>query len=138
MIGGVVGRRLIEAGARGSQRVEIRREPVDLRRISGELVDELRAVEPVRGVRVEITDPLIATGDGRRAHRIRAPPSGSRWHRAEALRHDRPRENRRPRMGEAKILLIEDSSDDVALTLRALSKNNIQNEVVVAKDGSQR
>lgn len=39
-------------------------------------------------------------------------------------------------MGEAKILLIEDNSDDVALTLRALSKNNIQNEVVVAQDGA--
>lgn len=44
-------------------RVEIRREPVDLGRISSELVDELRAAEPDRDVRVEITDPLIATGD---------------------------------------------------------------------------
>ena len=33
------------------------------------------------------------------------------------------------------ILLIEDNKDDVALTLRALKKNNIQNEVVVARDG---
>ena len=33
------------------------------------------------------------------------------------------------------ILLIEDNKDDVALTLRALQKNNIQNEVVVARDG---
>jgi two-component system response regulator len=39
-------------------------------------------------------------------------------------------------MGEAKILLIEDNSDDVALTLRALSKNNIRNEVIVAQDGA--
>jgi CheY-like chemotaxis protein len=33
------------------------------------------------------------------------------------------------------ILLIEDNPDDEALTLRALTKNNIQNEVVVAHDG---
>src|SRR5260370_33288979 len=33
------------------------------------------------------------------------------------------------------ILLVEDNSDDVALTLRALKKNNIANEVVVARDG---
>ena len=34
-----------------------------------------------------------------------------------------------------KILLVEDNPDDVALTLRALKKNNIANEVIVAKDG---
>lgn len=33
------------------------------------------------------------------------------------------------------ILLVEDNPDDVALTLRALKKNNIHNEVVVAADG---
>ena len=33
------------------------------------------------------------------------------------------------------ILLIEDNRDDEALTLRALKKNNIKNEVVVARDG---
>jgi two-component system, response regulator len=33
------------------------------------------------------------------------------------------------------ILLVEDNPDDEALTLRALKKNNIRNEVVVAKDG---
>jgi len=33
------------------------------------------------------------------------------------------------------ILLVEDNPDDVDLTLRALKKNNITNEVVVAKDG---
>ena len=33
------------------------------------------------------------------------------------------------------ILLVEDNPDDEALTLRALKKNNIQNEVVVARDG---
>jgi CheY-like chemotaxis protein len=33
------------------------------------------------------------------------------------------------------IMLVEDNPDDEALTLRALRKNNIQNEVVVARDG---
>lgn len=35
------------------------------------------------------------------------------------------------------ILLIEDNPDDEALTLRALRKNNILNEVTVARDGQQ-
>lgn len=38
-------------------------------------------------------------------------------------------------MIKRNILLVEDNPDDVALTLRALNKNNIANEVVVAKDG---
>jgi len=33
------------------------------------------------------------------------------------------------------ILLVEDNPGDEALTLRALKKNNIRNEVVVARDG---
>jgi two-component system response regulator len=33
------------------------------------------------------------------------------------------------------ILLIEDNADDEALTLRALKKNNVSNEVIVARDG---
>ncbi len=33
------------------------------------------------------------------------------------------------------ILLVEDNADDEALTLRALRKANIANEVVVARDG---
>lgn len=33
------------------------------------------------------------------------------------------------------ILLVEDNPDDEALTLRALQKNNIKNEVIVARDG---
>ena len=36
---------------------------------------------------------------------------------------------------EKVILLVEDNSDDEALTIRALKKNNIANEVVVARDG---
>ncbi len=36
-----------------------------------------------------------------------------------------------------EILLVEDNPDDEALTLRALKKNDIQNQVVVARDGAQ-
>lgn len=38
-------------------------------------------------------------------------------------------------MDEKTILLVEDNPDDVDLTLRALKKNNISNEVVIARDG---
>ena len=40
-------------------------------------------------------------------------------------------------MAEKVILLVEDNPDDEALTLRALKKNNILNEVVVARDGEE-
>lgn len=40
-------------------------------------------------------------------------------------------------MTEKTILLIEDNPTDERLTLRALRKNNIMNEVVVAGDGEQ-
>lgn len=40
-------------------------------------------------------------------------------------------------MQEKIILLVEDNPDDEALTLRALKKNNILNEVVVARDGAE-
>lgn len=33
------------------------------------------------------------------------------------------------------VLLIEDNEDDIALMLRALRRNNVQNPVVVARDG---
>jgi CheY-like chemotaxis protein len=36
---------------------------------------------------------------------------------------------------DAVILLVEDNHDDEVLTLRALKKNHIANEVVVARDG---
>jgi two-component system response regulator len=35
------------------------------------------------------------------------------------------------------ILLVEDNPDDETLTLRALRKNNILNEVVIARDGAE-
>ncbi len=38
---------------------------------------------------------------------------------------------------ERVILLVEDHPDDEELTMRALAKNNIMNEVVVARDGVQ-
>jgi two-component system response regulator len=38
-------------------------------------------------------------------------------------------------MNNKVILLVEDNPDDVKLTLRALKKNNILNEVIVAQDG---
>jgi two-component system response regulator len=40
-------------------------------------------------------------------------------------------------MSNKTILLVEDNPDDEALTLRALKKNNILNEVTVARDGAQ-
>ena len=38
-------------------------------------------------------------------------------------------------MNEKVILLVEDNPDDVELTLRAIRKNNITNDVQVARDG---
>jgi len=38
---------------------------------------------------------------------------------------------------EKTILLVEDNPDDVDLTLRALKKSNILDEVVVARDGKE-
>jgi two-component system response regulator len=43
--------------------------------------------------------------------------------------------NRLSDMREKTILLVEDNSDDELLTIRALKKNNILNEIVVARDG---
>ena len=40
-------------------------------------------------------------------------------------------------MSDGIILLVEDNPDDVALTLRALKKSAIANELVVAHDGVQ-
>jgi len=41
------------------------------------------------------------------------------------------------RMTDAVILLVEDSSSDEELTLRALKKGNIGNRVVVVRDGAE-
>jgi two-component system response regulator len=38
-------------------------------------------------------------------------------------------------MSERVILLVEDNPDDEALTLRALKKANVVNDIVVARDG---
>jgi CheY-like chemotaxis protein len=40
-------------------------------------------------------------------------------------------------MKNKTILLVEDNVDDVDLTLRALKKNNIRNEIIVASDGAE-
>lgn len=38
---------------------------------------------------------------------------------------------------QKSILLVEDNPDDEALTLRALKKNNVMNDIFVARDGVQ-
>lgn len=40
-------------------------------------------------------------------------------------------------MNEKTILLVEDNPDDELLTLRALKKNKIGNQIVVARDGAE-
>jgi two-component system response regulator len=40
-------------------------------------------------------------------------------------------------MKDKIILLVEDNPDDETLTLRALKKNNISNQVIVARDGAE-
>ena len=40
-------------------------------------------------------------------------------------------------MVDKTILLVEDNPDDELLTLRALKKNNVMNDVVVARDGAE-
>ncbi len=40
-------------------------------------------------------------------------------------------------MEDKTILLVEDNPDDEALTLRALKRNNILNEVIVVRDGAE-
>ena len=38
-------------------------------------------------------------------------------------------------LNEKTILLVEDNADDELLTIRALKKNNIANDIIVARDG---
>jgi CheY-like chemotaxis protein len=40
-------------------------------------------------------------------------------------------------MSDGPILLVEDNPDDVMFTLRAFSKNRVQNKIIVAGDGEQ-
>jgi len=40
-------------------------------------------------------------------------------------------------MNDKILLLVEDDADDAILTLRALKKNNIRNEVAIARDGAE-
>ncbi len=40
-------------------------------------------------------------------------------------------------MSDGVLLLVEDNPDDVELTLRALRMQNVTNEVVVARDGTE-
>jgi len=40
-------------------------------------------------------------------------------------------------MESKTILLVEDNADDEALTFRALMKNNIANQLIVARDGAE-
>jgi two-component system response regulator len=40
-------------------------------------------------------------------------------------------------MADKIILLVEDNPDDEKLTVRALQKNNIINEVAIARDGAE-
>ncbi len=40
-------------------------------------------------------------------------------------------------MSDRKILLVEDNPDDIELTTRAFRKNNLLNQIDIAKDGAE-
>jgi CheY-like chemotaxis protein len=47
------------------------------------------------------------------------------------------RDRRRQRVDDGAILLVEDNADDIELTLRALNRTGLTNEVVTVRDGAQ-
>jgi len=51
------------------------------------------------------------------------------------LARDRLTPRIRVTMEDKCILLVEDNPDDEALTIRAFARNNVQNQVVVTRDG---
>src|ERR1700687_3769035 len=68
----------------------------------------------------------MVDASGRKARLAKARLFISRW--AKRL-------TKEPVMKNKVIMLVEDNPDDEALTVRALKKNKIVNEVVVARDG---
>ena len=38
---------------------------------------------------------------------------------------------------KSRMLLVEDNEDDIELTLRALKKNNLENDLVICRDGEE-
>src|SRR5688572_6526411 len=67
-------------------------------------------------------------GLGLRVKSIKAPPS---------IFHFRKRRRRQPMPRFKRMLLVEDDSRDVELTLDALEESNLANEVDVARDGKE-
>jgi two-component system response regulator len=47
------------------------------------------------------------------------------------------RENKLPEVQQVEILLVEDNKTDAELTIRALKKNNLANNLVWLKDGAE-
>jgi len=86
--------------------------------------------ERVPEVRGQVRGSISSDFRNPSARRHSGPADGAGW-RSEVRRY------RETPMNEKAILLVEDNRDDEALTLRALRKNNIMNEVVVARDGAQ-
>src|SRR6202158_4171764 len=71
----------------------------------------------------------MAAKFGRKEQSRKARLSTSRYDKFKLFKDDT--------MNDNVILLVEDNPDDEALTLRALKKNNIVNQVVVARDGRE-
>jgi signal transduction histidine kinase len=60
-------------------RADLHRTPVDLGRLSADVVAGLRAAEPAREVAVTIGDPLLATGDSRLLRLVLQNLIGNAW-----------------------------------------------------------